>query len=188
MYEYDNVLPRAAVYYDAVVEKDERDVLRKLPDPALDVFRTVVLDASKLSEGQAAAVTSLNQSTVQRVDAAVIKSYRSQAVEIEASLKRRGILVLNDSDYPVGSFYQWAAGRMVHSELHVSRRFAGTRYASRDVRVLSSKRLPGCCDQSFDLRFPGWFRAYSRQVSKSRPQSAVHSCESAKTPSTPSVG
>ncbi len=100
VYEYDNVLPRAAVYYAADVQNDQAAVLRKLADPSLDIFRTVVLDASQLSASQAARAAALNYGPAMRVDQAVIRSYRSQLVEIEASLKRSGILVLNDSDYP----------------------------------------------------------------------------------------
>lgn len=99
IYEYDDVLPRAAIYYDADVEKDDSAVLRKLADPSLEVFRTVVLDASELSKHQAAAAAMLNDG-ITRVDAGRIRSYESQAVEIEATLQRRGILVLNDSNYP----------------------------------------------------------------------------------------
>lgn len=91
IYEYDNVLPRATIYYDADVEQDETAVLRKLADPSLDVFRTVVLDRSSN--------VGLPHASV-RVDTATIKRYQAQRVEIFASLARNGILVLNDSNYP----------------------------------------------------------------------------------------
>jgi Bacterial membrane protein YfhO len=91
IYEYDNILPRAAIYYDADVENDEAGVLQKLADPSLDVFRTVVLDRSS---------NIAPPRSLERAGAAVITSYEAQRVEIVASLLRPGILVLNDSDYP----------------------------------------------------------------------------------------
>jgi hypothetical protein len=100
IYQYDDVLPRAAVYYDAAVEKDEAGVLQRLADPSLEVFRTVVLDGSKLTKRQAEIAGQLGHAAANRVEAARIQRYQSQAVEIEASLSRAGILVLNDSDYP----------------------------------------------------------------------------------------
>lgn len=100
IYEYNNVLPRAAIYYDSLIEKDEAAVLEKLADPTLDVFRTVVLDGSKLDKREAAAAEMVKGGIDQRVETANIKSYQSNAIEIEALLQRSGILVLNDSDYP----------------------------------------------------------------------------------------
>ncbi|MBV9767230.1 MAG: YfhO family protein [Acidobacteriaceae bacterium] len=100
IYEYDNVLPRAAIYYRAEMQKNEQGVLRRLRDPALDIFRTVVLDSSKLNPEQIAAVQHLSEGESRPVRAASIQSYRSEAVTIEASSDQSGILVLNDSDYP----------------------------------------------------------------------------------------
>jgi uncharacterized membrane protein YfhO len=42
----------------------------------------------------------VKDSTNSQVEEATITSYESQDVTVDASLKRRGILVLNDSDYP----------------------------------------------------------------------------------------
>jgi hypothetical protein len=100
VYRYDNVLPRATIFYDTAIQRQEADVLRKLSDPSLDIFRTVVLDASNLSKGEIEAAERISQGPVQRVEQARIKSYGSERVEIEATLSRSGILVLNDSDYP----------------------------------------------------------------------------------------
>ena len=100
IYEYDHVLPRAAIYYNVLTEPSEAGVLRKLAEPSLDVFQTVVLDTSKLSSSQAAAIKILEHGTNGHVDEARITHYEPSSVQINASLQRRGVLVLNDSDYP----------------------------------------------------------------------------------------
>ncbi|HEY3936165.1 MAG TPA: YfhO family protein [Bryobacteraceae bacterium] len=100
VYTYDNVLPRAAIYSHAELAKDEKEVLRKLAAPSLNVFATVVLDKSELNANQIKAAAQMNQSAALPVEAARITSYQSRLVSIKASLDRSGILVLNDSDYP----------------------------------------------------------------------------------------
>ena len=100
LYRYDDILPRAAIYYGADVRANEREVLQRLADPALDVFQTVVLNASTLNGEQRAALASINRQGRRREQPARITSYQSQSVSIEANLDGAGILVLNDSDYP----------------------------------------------------------------------------------------
>ncbi len=100
LYRYDNVLPRAAIYYEADVRANGEEVLHRLTDPALDVFQTVALDASTLDSDQRAALEAVNHGPRRREQPARITSYRSQSVSIEAALDQPGILVLNDSDYP----------------------------------------------------------------------------------------
>jgi hypothetical protein len=100
IYKYDDVLPRAAVYYRADVEHDEGDVLKKLADPAFDIFQTVVLDRTKIKSFQLPRVAEVNAGAARRVAIADIASYSPQAVEIHAELDQSGILALNDSDYP----------------------------------------------------------------------------------------
>lgn len=100
IYEYGNILPRAAIFFDAIAEKGEDAVLKKLTDPLLDVFRTVVLDGTRLNPQQAALAKNLSSGPVQNAQTAKITRYVSDAVEIESNLSRPGILVLNDSDYP----------------------------------------------------------------------------------------
>ncbi len=100
VYQYNDVLPRAAIYYEADLETDGAAVLRRLGDPSLHVFRTVVLDRSKLTKSEVEAIEAVNHPTGQVMEAARIKSYRSNRVEIEASLERGGVLVLNDTGYP----------------------------------------------------------------------------------------
>jgi len=111
IYRYDDVLPRAAVYHRAELARDENEVLKKLADPSLDVFQTVILDDSALKVGQRARVAEINRDAPARVQAASIQSYESQDVQIQASLDRAGILVLNDTGYP---------GWVVHSAVECS--------------------------------------------------------------------
>jgi len=94
------VLPRAAIYHHAEMAEDEGAVLNKLVDPSLDVFDSVVLNKSRLTANERTQVAEINREAPVRVEAASIRSYHSQDVQIEASLDRSGILVLNDTAYP----------------------------------------------------------------------------------------
>jgi hypothetical protein len=100
IYRYDDALPRAAIYYKAELAKGEKEVLRRLADPSLNVFQSVVLDNSALTAEQRAQVADINRQPAAQVEAALIRSYASQDVQIEVSLDRSGILVLNDTAYP----------------------------------------------------------------------------------------
>jgi hypothetical protein len=100
VYRYDDVLPRAAIYHHAELAGSEEEALRKLADPSLDIFQSVVLKESALNPEQRAKVAEINRRPPVPVHAASIESYQSQDVQIEASLDQSGILVLNDTDYP----------------------------------------------------------------------------------------
>ncbi len=100
IYTYDDVLPRAALYYRAEIAKDESEVLQKLANPNFDIYRTVLLDATKLRLDQRFRILYVNQGPSRPVEAQAITSYEPQTVEISASPVQSGILVLNDSDYP----------------------------------------------------------------------------------------
>ncbi len=100
VYRYDDVVPRAAVYYHAELRNSEGEVLRTLADPSFDVFQSVAVEAPRLNPRQRAALAAVNQSALRRETPARISSYRSQAVTMDVSADRSAIVVLNDSDYP----------------------------------------------------------------------------------------
>jgi hypothetical protein len=100
VYEYADVVPRAAIFYNADIRNGRDEILRELVDPSLDVFRTVILDSSELNGDQTRAIREINAESPPRADPAKIMSYESRSVLIEAITNRSGILVLNDSDYP----------------------------------------------------------------------------------------
>jgi hypothetical protein len=100
IYRYDDVLPRAAIYHHSELVPNEDQALRKLLDPSLNIFQSVVLNESELTPEQRAQAAEMNRKAPVRIQAAAIKSYKSQDVQIEASLDRSGILVLNDTAYP----------------------------------------------------------------------------------------
>jgi membrane protein YfhO len=100
IYRYDDALPRAAIYHRAALARGENETLRKLADPSLNVFQSVVLDESALTAQQRALIADINRQPPAQVEAATIRSYQSQDVQMDASLDRAGILVLNDTAYP----------------------------------------------------------------------------------------
>ena len=100
VFEFDDVLPRAAIYYHADLAKSDRGVLSSLAAPGFSVFEDVALNASLLNEAQVAALNEMNRSAPRRVSPATITSYRSQSVTIDAVLDSKGILMLNDTGDP----------------------------------------------------------------------------------------
>jgi hypothetical protein len=100
IYRYDDVLPRAAIYYHSELVPSENEALRKLLDPSLNIFQSVVLNEAELSANQRAQVADMNREAPAPIQPASIESYTSQDIQIEASLDRNGILVLNDTGYP----------------------------------------------------------------------------------------
>ena len=100
IYRYDDVLPRAAIYHHSELVPNQNEALRKLLDPSLNIFQSVVLNEAALTANQRAQVADMNRESPAPIQPASIKSYTSQDVQIEASLDRSGILVLNDTGYP----------------------------------------------------------------------------------------
>jgi hypothetical protein len=100
IYRYDNVLPRVAIYHHAELAPNEGAALAKLADLSLDIFQSVVLNDSALSAQQRVQIAAVNREAPARVEAAFIRSYQSQDVQIEVSLDQSGILVLNDTADP----------------------------------------------------------------------------------------
>jgi hypothetical protein len=100
IYRYDDVLPRATIYYRSELVHNENEALRKLLDPSLNIFQSVILNEAALTANQRAQVAGINRGPLAPVQPASIQSYTSQDVQIEASLDRSGILVLNDTAYP----------------------------------------------------------------------------------------
>lgn len=100
IFEVKDVLPRAAVYFQAETAGSDKDVLDRLVDPNLDVFKTVMMNRTGLSGDDAKWIEGLKNSSDQAVEEAEIVSYSPREVVIRASLKKRGILVLNDSNFP----------------------------------------------------------------------------------------
>jgi hypothetical protein len=100
IYQFDDILPRAALYFRAEVRNNEAEVYRRLADPQFDIFAKVLLDATKLTPDDRAKISAINSGRLLPAQAATITSYEPMAVQITASLPKKGILVLNDSDYP----------------------------------------------------------------------------------------
>jgi hypothetical protein len=100
IYEFDNVLPRASVFHDVEVVPDQAAALRRLAAASFDIFHTAVVSATDVNAADEKAVAEVHQPLPERAAAAKITGYSSQSVEIDATLDRPGMLVLNDVDYP----------------------------------------------------------------------------------------
>jgi hypothetical protein len=100
IFEYDDVLPRASLFYHADVVKDDTAALRQIVDPSFDIFSRVTINGSALTPQQRKDITELNEGASVKAEAANIRSYRSRDVTIEADTSRNALLMLNDSDYP----------------------------------------------------------------------------------------
>jgi hypothetical protein len=98
--EYDNVLPRATIYYHVDVEQNETNVLKRLADPSLDIFQSAVVNRSQLNPHQVASLALVNGSQRAKYDAGRIVSFNSQDVDIDASPTKPALLMLNDTAFP----------------------------------------------------------------------------------------
>jgi hypothetical protein len=100
IYEYSSVLPRAAVFYQAEMAATEEEALTRLVDPEFNVFQRVVLTPSSLNPPVAREIEEMNSNAPRDATPAEIVRLESREIDINTSLDRRGILVLNDTNYP----------------------------------------------------------------------------------------
>jgi hypothetical protein len=100
IYEYSSVLPRAAVFYQAEMAATEEQALTRLIDPEFNVFQRVVVTPSGLNRRTARQFEEMNSMPARDATPATIVRLESREIDIDASLDRRGILVLNDTNYP----------------------------------------------------------------------------------------
>ena len=100
VYAYDHIVPRAAIYTHADLLESSKEVLSRLSQPSLDVFKEVAIARTDLNGGELAAIEKINASSATAVSAASIRHYESQRVDIDGSTSTPAILVLNDSDFP----------------------------------------------------------------------------------------
>ena len=105
VYEYDEVLPRAAIFNSAEVVADDAAILQRLVSPTLDPFQSVVVAADQLLPQDLNLIKDMDELPSHPVSAATIQSYTSREVVIRASLDRSGLLMLNDSNYPGWKVY-----------------------------------------------------------------------------------
>ena len=105
IYEYRDVLPRAALFSGVELAADEEAALARLAAPSLDIFRTAVVSATGLSAANIEALKEIGRLPAEPARAGTILSYASQEVKIDAASERPGLLVLNDSNYPGWKVY-----------------------------------------------------------------------------------
>ena len=102
IYEFPDVLPRAAMFNAAEILPD-KDVLDRLKDLAFDPQKLVVLSAESLPDGGNAVLKSLAATVPATAPISVsasIVSYASQRVLVETQSEAPAILMLNDANYP----------------------------------------------------------------------------------------
>ncbi|HYL77362.1 MAG TPA: YfhO family protein [Bryobacteraceae bacterium] len=100
IYEYPAILPRAAVFYGVETELMDDDSLKRLLDPAHDIFQRAVVALSTISSDSARKIDQINGMPPRKATAAYIARQESREVDIEAKLDQPGLLTLNDTDYP----------------------------------------------------------------------------------------
>jgi len=100
IYEYRESLPRAAIFSAAVVAKGPDDALAQITNPALDVWRRVVVESGNLDRTLQANLMEVASQTPEVARPATIESYDSQRVTVKAEASRPSILLLNDANYP----------------------------------------------------------------------------------------
>ncbi|HZS56043.1 MAG TPA: YfhO family protein [Bryobacteraceae bacterium] len=99
IYEYKDVLPRAATFYSVALANGYTDTYSLLKEPNLNVFKTIVLNASGLKKDELGCAEKLRSTEVPMETPASITHYTSQALTAEVTAKQAGIFVLNDSNY-----------------------------------------------------------------------------------------
>ena len=112
IYEYDDILPRAALFSQVELATDDDAALDRLASPSFDVFQAAVVSPAGLSGAEIAALKALDRLPHERARPARIVSYTSQEVALDAATDRPALLVLNDSDYPGWKVY--VDGRRAH--------------------------------------------------------------------------
>ena len=100
IYEYPTILPRAAVFYGVETEPTDEDILKRLLDPAHDLFQSALVVSSALTPAIARTIGEINAAPPRKAAAASIVRQESREVDIEAKLDQPGLLTLNDTDYP----------------------------------------------------------------------------------------
>lgn len=99
IYQLDPVLPRAAVFHNVEIAKDDEAALSRLADPAFDIFSTAVVAAPTLRASDNKLLQQIRSLPGQRGEAE-ITHYDSQHVTVSATMDKPGLLVLNDTEYP----------------------------------------------------------------------------------------
>lgn len=105
IYEFPDVLPRAAIFYSATLSDEEEDILTRLKEPSFDIWQKLIIFSKDMKDGERNIIEKVNSLPPKKAEPAKITSYTSQNVEIEADLIRAGILMLNDSNYPGWQVY-----------------------------------------------------------------------------------
>ena len=104
VFEYAEPLPRASLFYAVDLVDSPDAALARLQDPALDVWRRVVVSSDHADRDLRRALATLTGAG-DRAEAAAISSYDSQRTVIKANLKQVGVLMLTDSNYPGWNAY-----------------------------------------------------------------------------------
>jgi hypothetical protein len=96
VYRFEDAIPRVAIYQNVRVTQTSAGALAMLVDPKVDVHRTVLVTPH---DSEDVPSLGLINSDVP-VRAGILQAYTSQYVRAQVSLSARGVVVLNDTDYP----------------------------------------------------------------------------------------
>ncbi len=89
IYENKDVLPRAAIFHDFVVEQNGASLIKKLFDPAFTYSKTLLLESAPQITAKQLPITP-----------AKIVSYSANSIEIDTNATESGMLFLSDNHYP----------------------------------------------------------------------------------------
>jgi hypothetical protein len=104
--EVANPLPRASIFYAIDLASSEDAALQKLQNPAVDIWRRVVVVPNDLAHKRVPHILQeLSLANGMAVQPALIVFYDSQRVIIHAKMDHPGLVMLTDSNYPGWNAY-----------------------------------------------------------------------------------
>ena len=105
IFEFPHVLPRATIYRGIELLEDEDSILTRLKDPSFDIWKNALVWGKTLSLEDRKRLQEIGPARDGRCASALIVSYQSRRVVIEAPTEEPSLLMLNDANYPGWKVY-----------------------------------------------------------------------------------
>jgi len=88
------------VFYQAELLEQDDLILSRLKDPSLDIRKSILVFSGDLNNKEIEFINYINNLSPKPAQEAELLSCESRKVVIKADLSQRGILMLNDTNYP----------------------------------------------------------------------------------------